>query len=407
MTDHDDHFDDFRPHTRLKHLVLQFYLEAWAFKLLRGGKHGPSVSFVDGFAGKGSDANGRPGSPVIAGRAALAVRARMDADPATAGRRLRVVCCEPKASYFRELRETLDVMSNAEPGLIQALRGSFAECFPRVAFEATGPVLAFLDPFGIAGLVAATYQPLLAVPGSEIFVLVANAGAHRNAAAFTQSSSKHERALSTAAANLPLFEELEATHLAHLAALSAEQRDANRRNAEKTLAHYQTALGDSLRARMVLEGPSDDAPARLALAMRETLQEAGARYVLEFPVSDEDGRHKHVFMHATSSAVGVREMKAAISRALKSDELPTAMRERYRRDLWFSLDALVEIVRNDLAGETLRWSGDGDDTARNLLLLHLPLFQLQMDDVKKRLRAEGLLVHRDGRKEHVVVPPRS
>ena len=62
----DKHFDEFEPHTLLKHAILKTYLATWAMRLLQWGRAGDVVYFVDAFAGQGRDGVGNPGSPAIA-----------------------------------------------------------------------------------------------------------------------------------------------------------------------------------------------------------------------------------------------------------------------------------------------------------------------------------------------------
>ncbi len=71
------HFDRFRAHTHLKHLILQFYLETWVRKLLLRPGAGDRVLLVDAFAGEGMDQHGSLGSPVILARLAAAAEAQL------------------------------------------------------------------------------------------------------------------------------------------------------------------------------------------------------------------------------------------------------------------------------------------------------------------------------------------
>jgi hypothetical protein len=61
-----EHFEEFAPHSRYKHLILKFYFEAWLRKLgLRRGA-AATLCYVDACAGRGADEEGNAGSPVIA-----------------------------------------------------------------------------------------------------------------------------------------------------------------------------------------------------------------------------------------------------------------------------------------------------------------------------------------------------
>jgi three-Cys-motif partner protein len=53
-------------HTAAKHDIYRRYLKRWFPILLNGSKGYPSATYVEGFAGPGVYANGKPGSPIIA-----------------------------------------------------------------------------------------------------------------------------------------------------------------------------------------------------------------------------------------------------------------------------------------------------------------------------------------------------
>jgi len=64
------HFEEFQPHSKHKHLILQQYFLAWGHKLgLRLGA-GTVILYVDACAGRGRDDLGNHGSPLIAAVAA-------------------------------------------------------------------------------------------------------------------------------------------------------------------------------------------------------------------------------------------------------------------------------------------------------------------------------------------------
>jgi three-Cys-motif partner protein len=67
---HDEHFEEFPPHTRFKHLCLQFYLEAWVHKVGLGRAADDQLVMVDAFAGEGADEVGNHGSPLRMARIA-------------------------------------------------------------------------------------------------------------------------------------------------------------------------------------------------------------------------------------------------------------------------------------------------------------------------------------------------
>ncbi len=63
-----DHWLEKANHTRLKHLILQFYLENWSRILADASFHNnqEDIYYIDGFAGRGEFLDGDQGSPLIA-----------------------------------------------------------------------------------------------------------------------------------------------------------------------------------------------------------------------------------------------------------------------------------------------------------------------------------------------------
>jgi hypothetical protein len=71
------HFDEFKPHSKHKHLILGHYFAAWGHKLgLRDGA-GNLILYVDACAGRGIDELGNHGSPLIAAEAAASAESNV------------------------------------------------------------------------------------------------------------------------------------------------------------------------------------------------------------------------------------------------------------------------------------------------------------------------------------------
>lgn len=139
------------PHTRAKHEILQYYLEAWFPILSRWSRR---IIYLDGFAGPGVYAGGEDGSPVIALNTAVqhSLRERFpeivfyfiekDSDRAK-------ILTQVLKKRFPDLPKNIKyVVEGAEfaPTLEQVL----TDLEKQKANLA--PTFAFLDPFGFSGL---------------------------------------------------------------------------------------------------------------------------------------------------------------------------------------------------------------------------------------------------------------
>lgn len=396
MTDNNDFFGEFAPHTRLKHIVLETYLEEWAFKLLRR-PHAPSrVWYVDGFAGRGRDTAGNLGSPTIACQVAMRVRGRMLATAGHQSSRMGVFCIEERATHHAALAAHLEPFRQTEPALVEIRRGTLDQHLDAVLRGTSGPILAFLDPFGLTGLDAQTYAPLLERPGSEIFALVGTEGSKRLAAAYQSDGNKFAKALEDATSTLPLFPDEEQRHIESLRSKALAQNQRNDENREKNLASLTRALGSSTRALWVLEGDSDTAPARTATAFRDALYDAGAIHVTFLPVSDAKGRPKHLLVHATRSAKGVLAMKDAVSHALRVAELPEDLRARLADDLAVDLTPIVAAIRETYRGSTAPWARKTEGSVQELVYVNTPAFPHHRLELEAKLKAAGILRRSNG-----------
>ena len=171
MTGIAEHFDEFGPHTRLKHLILKADLSSWAFKMLLRDGAGDRAYFIDACAGAGMDQVGNHGSPVLAAREAAIARTRVRA---MTGRDVDVItiAVERKASEFRELKANLAPFAPHA----RALRGELKSLLTGLLDEAgESPILCFIDPFGVEGLradVGEDAQQLLIDPAAAVEALI-------------------------------------------------------------------------------------------------------------------------------------------------------------------------------------------------------------------------------------------
>lgn len=94
------HFQQFEPHTLLKHAIFGYYVERWARILLRKF---PKVRLVDACAGCGKDDAGNDGSPLIGIRVLDAAVAQLRAE-LKEKREGEVWAIEKKPGYFKKLQ---------------------------------------------------------------------------------------------------------------------------------------------------------------------------------------------------------------------------------------------------------------------------------------------------------------
>ncbi|HEV8454101.1 MAG TPA: three-Cys-motif partner protein TcmP, partial [Gemmatimonadales bacterium] len=156
-------------HTRGKHLVLGYYLDAWLPIL--GSTHG-RVIFIDGFAGPGKYQGGEPGSPIIAMRAVkrhVARRANWDA---------AFLFVEADAARCALLRDEVD---RERVGLPTTFHfdvecGDFAPTLNKLLDQVAtagfqvAPSFMMVDPFGISGAPMAVIRRFLSLPRAEVLV---------------------------------------------------------------------------------------------------------------------------------------------------------------------------------------------------------------------------------------------
>jgi three-Cys-motif partner protein len=155
-----DHFEVFEDHTLLKHAILRSYLAQWASFHL--SKHERTVCFVDGFAGAGRDDAGHPGSPLIAAAAEGYVADRVAARSLANRASMRIAAIEKNSALFSTLRTSLQPYQEARPENYRLLEGEFHDCIEDVVrWTGDAPTLFFVDPFGIGGMPAPTFGPML------------------------------------------------------------------------------------------------------------------------------------------------------------------------------------------------------------------------------------------------------
>jgi three-Cys-motif partner protein len=134
-------FEDPQGAAVLKHKTLVTYAHVFARKTGKWSRDN-TVTVLDGYAGPGRYGDGTPASPEHFVRLAQDLAAT---------RRIRCVCVEQDPGYYRQLAALLPRIGVGLREQPEALFGPVEEHLERVIGQAWGvPLLAFLDPFGLA-----------------------------------------------------------------------------------------------------------------------------------------------------------------------------------------------------------------------------------------------------------------
>jgi three-Cys-motif partner protein len=143
-------FDEKRPWSERKDLILDYYLRPYLAKI---GKLGAPILLIDGFAGPGEFGDGAAGSPLIfVRRAQEALASRPDL-------RLKLICIEADPELYARLSEQLEGLPFAE-----AWYGEFVRCVPRLeSLASAASTFLYLDPYTIEGLNWAAHEHLFAL----------------------------------------------------------------------------------------------------------------------------------------------------------------------------------------------------------------------------------------------------
>lgn len=316
----DDHFGMFQAHTRLKHFLLEVYLKQWASILIAGrtiaGVIPPRMLwFVDAFAGAGRDEQGTPGSPLIAAEIAIEINKTHYVKPGkTSG--MRVLAIEADQGRYEQLSEALQPYSAVAEVRHGSLQDIIGKVMPFLE-QHDAPALFFLDPFGVHGLDATLLPQIFRVKRTEILLLFSDEGAVRLA-------GKAEAKVPTRA---ELLARRQDGRLSFGGETDAKFEEQDRLDVEKILAGHSsnsraaeilnsTFGGKDWRA-IVERTPAPQRRQAFVNLYMEVLTDSGAKYVLPFAVTTEQGRHKYTLIHASTHSSAFAAMKDAMHRAHK------------------------------------------------------------------------------------------
>lgn len=253
------------PHTAAKHAVYQRYLLKWWPIMVKG--FGGNVTYCEGFAGPGVYDQREPGSPIIALRALLSNRnLKGQLNPA----RLLFVDADPRCTGLLKQRLVVAVPPNWTPeqwlnvGIHLDVENGECEPTLELLLDKHGawghPILAVLDTWG-GGVSARLVRRIAANKASEIIITI------------------------------------QPQYFARFA--KADNR-----------AHGDKVFG-SRTWREVANQPSSEKTRWLRNHYRQTIEECGFQYVLDFELADESG-HKLYLVFGTNHQRGLQKMKEAM-----------------------------------------------------------------------------------------------
>lgn len=404
MAQHDAHFSEFQPHTLLKHRILDSYLVAWAMKLLMSGRAGDRLTIVDAFAGRGQDDAGNSGSPVIAARkAAEAVAAVKKRKPET-DPRIRVIAIEKTASSFKHLEQTLEPFSRQTAGDVTPLHGELVNHINDIVAETSDqPTFYFLDPWGIKGLDASTYAKALAGPKNEIFALFSDLGAVRLHGLVTAERADPSNKIAAILTAPSLFPDEDERRVAAAEAEAAKTNKALDASIPASREYLTRALGTASWVDELASTPAQRRADKFIELFRQSLLDAGARFVLAIPMRNDEGHRIYSLVHASKSPAGFITMKECVSTGLRQASLNDSVTARIRADLSIDVDRMVQSLQQTFAGLSIPWAAKRNGL-QVLLLKGTLLFHFQVPELKAALKRAGILKKID-RKDVCVFPP--
>ncbi len=316
-------------HTRIKHLILRRYLDAWLPMMAR---YSGRILFVDGFAGPGRYSGGEEGSPLIA------LRALLDHPHFRQPRRQREVALvfiereKDRADALKEEMERFKA-SQAIPRWVKinVWEGEFAPLMRQVLdkLDSQGqrlaPTFAFIDPFGFAGVPLQVIARIVQNPHCECLITFMYEYVNR----FLSHPESEIQAN---------FDEL------------FDTRD--------------------WRALTLEEDPDRRRDGIVGFYRQQVIEQAGLKYVRTFEMINEGNRTEYFLYFGTNSLKGLSKMKQAMWKAdpergqVFSDRTDTSQMvllkpepdlgflrkllvARFRRQGWVGIDQVQDFVLQD------------------------------------------------------------
>jgi three-Cys-motif partner protein len=361
----DSHFEEFGPHTLLKHAILRYYVERWA-RILLSIPGTNCLRIVDACAGEGGDAAGRPGSPVIAMVEAAKAAEQMSRSGET--KLVEVVAVEKRKAAYAALAERIGTARNVE-----LVRGTLADVLPAQERDYRRiPHLYFIDPFGLEPLRADLVRRALSGRKNEVLLLFAGQAALRHFGVVQAL----ERAENTVIGDL--FESVgEATpplpnpHLTITAEKAAQIMDA--------------AFGDQ-RWRAIERHPQIQRAHAFLQLYTDLLREFGARFVFPQPIIDDALTSKYYLVYATKAPRGYEVMKNAVARALRDAPITDRARRTMEAIVAAPLPKVLQAVVSHFAGASVPWEAENGPCVRDFALSQTGLMHNQTKGLRDLLK---------------------
>ncbi len=380
------HFEEFQPHSKHKHLILQQYFLAWGHKLgLRPGA-GTLILYVDACAGRGQDDLGNHGSPLIAAVAAAVAQESVGSRRETPFQ-IHVVAIEANRAHYESLARLLSPFGSKVTvlhGTLQERTGELEGRFPDT------PTLTFIDPFGLDPLRSEVVRRSMSGDKNEALLLFADQAALRHFGAIAAEETRAERRHREAANPLPLFPGLAADGIDDLASAAVESREALDITRESALRIMNAAFGDDTWLAVVEQAPQTLRRRALIDLYSARLRTWGATFTLRVPIVDSSSVHAYTLIHASKSPKAYVTMKEAVSYALEHSPLPQNVVEHMRELVRSDLDSVERAVRRQFAGTTIRWAENTQDRlapcVRRFVLETTEAYPFELDELKARLQ---------------------
>lgn len=374
----DEHFTEFRGHTVLKHGVVDRYSKAW-IQILKQ-KH-PRIWLVDGFAGKGMDDTGKPGSPLLLARSA--------AQLCEQGAEVHLIAIEARREWYEALKANLaefDAEVGGSRPVARIRHGALADVAGEV-FELVGqdPVFVFLDPFGADGLDLDVVRRVLALPKGEVFALFSHRAVSRHLAVLA-AELRSEQARRTIAEAPSLFPDLDEERLAAELA-EAEQSDAALMPTKEAAERILVDLFGSHEAVQRMLDLTRSRADEVVRAYLRALHECGATHITSTAIFDEEEQCTYYLIHAAKSPRAAYKMKEAMSSATSKSDLPEGVKRRIHWGHAARINEVVPAVLRKFEGREVNWTDEGDRLGgvRGFALSETTMFSDQAKDLQAAL----------------------
>jgi three-Cys-motif partner protein len=385
MSRSNKHFDEFKAHSKHKHVLLKHYFDAWGHKLgLRGGA-GNTILYVDACAGSGIDGLGNHGSPLIAARGGAIAQSNVG-ERRSVSFRIQIVAIEVDEARYKTLSKLLAPFGTSA----RALRGTLADHIASLESEFPSmPALYFIDPFGLDPLQAEVVRRALAGERHEILLLFADQAALRHVGAIIATETRAEKQHRKATSELSLFPDENEKHIEALAQTASKSRGSLKITQEHAERILNAAFGDGDWLSAVQDTPKASRRNAFIRLYSDRLRSWGATHILEIPIVDESDNHAYTLIHASKSSKAYATMKEAVSFALKNSPLPIDVVEHMRRLVRTDLPLLERKIRRHFASQRVRWTADPNEKfapcVKAYVLEETGTFPFELDELKQRL----------------------